>query len=209
MWVSFAPESRLIIEFILGPRKQYVADELIKTTDKHLSDSKPLFVTDGLKFYAESLLKKYGEWVEFPKTGKRGRPKKPAIVPDNDLKYAQVVKNKQGKKLQKVEKRIICGQNVDQSKISTSLLERQNLTFRQDNNRIARKTIRFSKKVKGLYNQMRLYCTHFNFCRDHIGLKNKTEMVVLEKRTPAQKSGISSKKWKLAELLQYRSLTGI
>ena len=209
MWVSFAPESRLIIEFILEPRKQYVADELIKTTDKHLSDSKPLFVTDGLKFYAESLLKKYGEWVEFPKTGKRGRPKKPAIVLDNDLKYAQVVKNKQGKKLQKVEKRIIFGQDIDQSKISTSLLERQNLTFRQDNNRIARKTIGFSKKVKGLYNQMRLYCTHFNFCRDHIGLKNKTEMVVLEKRTPAQESGISSKKWKLAELLQYRSLTGV
>ena len=79
MWVSFAPESRLIIDFVLGPRKQYVADELIKVTDKHLSDSKPLFVTDGLKFYAEALLKKYGEWVEFPKTGKRGRPKKPAI----------------------------------------------------------------------------------------------------------------------------------
>jgi hypothetical protein len=60
MWVSFAPESRLIIDFTLGPRKQYVADELVMITDKHLSDSKPLFVTDGLKFYAESLLKKYG-----------------------------------------------------------------------------------------------------------------------------------------------------
>jgi len=29
-------------------------------TDKHISDSKPLFVTDGLKFYAEDFLKKYG-----------------------------------------------------------------------------------------------------------------------------------------------------
>jgi hypothetical protein len=44
---------------------------LIITTDKHLSDSKPLFVTDGLKFYAGSLWKKYGIWIEFPKTGKR------------------------------------------------------------------------------------------------------------------------------------------
>jgi hypothetical protein len=35
--------------------------ELIEVTDKHLSDSKPLFVTDGLKFYLESLLKKYGK----------------------------------------------------------------------------------------------------------------------------------------------------
>lgn len=105
MWVSFAPETSLIIDFTLGPRKQYVANELIKVTDKHLSDSKPLFVTDGLKFYTESLLEKYGEWVEFPKTGKRGRPKKPAIVPDRDLRYAQVVKNKNGNKL-KVKKEL-------------------------------------------------------------------------------------------------------
>ena len=55
MWVSFAPESRSILDFVLGPRKQYVADQLIEVTDKHLSDSKPLFVTDGLKFYAKAL----------------------------------------------------------------------------------------------------------------------------------------------------------
>jgi hypothetical protein len=55
MWVSFAPEPRLIIDFALGPRKQYVADDLIKDTEKHLSDLTHLFVTDGLKFNAESL----------------------------------------------------------------------------------------------------------------------------------------------------------
>jgi IS1 family transposase len=146
MWVSFAPESRLIIDFVLGPRKQYVADELIDITDKHLSDSKPFFVTDGLKFYAKALLKKYGEWVEFPRTGKKGRPKKPALIPDKDLKYAQVIKNRQRKRLKEVEKKVIFGQNIDKSEISTSLLERQNLTFRQDNNRISRKTIGFSKR---------------------------------------------------------------
>ncbi len=92
MWLSFAPESRLIIDFVLGPRKQYVADTLIEATDKHLSDSSPFFVTDGLKLYIEALLKKYGKRIEFPKTGKRGRPKNPAIVPDENLKYAQVIK---------------------------------------------------------------------------------------------------------------------
>ena len=56
--MSFAPESRLIIDFVLGSRKQFVADELIEATDKHLSDSKPLFTTDGLEFYAQALLKK-------------------------------------------------------------------------------------------------------------------------------------------------------
>ena len=205
MWVSFAPESRLIIDFVLGPRKQYVADEFVNITDKHLSTLKPLFVTDGLKFYAEALLKKYGDLVEFSKTGKRGRPRKPAIVPNENLKYAQVIKNKLGKKLQKIEKRVIFGQNIDQSEISTSLLERQNLTFRQDNNRVSRKTIGFSKKIEGLYNQMRLYCTHFNFCRDHRGLKKEKENGVLGKKTPAEKYGITKNKWTLTDLLNYRN----
>jgi len=51
---------------------------------------------------------------------------------------------------------------------------------------------------------MRFYCTHFNFCRDHKGLKN--EKRVLEKKTPAQECGITKKRWKLIELLNYRCL---
>lgn len=204
MWVSFAPEFRLIIDFVLGPRKQYVANELVKITDKHLSDLKPLFVTDGLKFYAEALLVKYGKLVEFPKTGKKGRPRKPAIVPDEDLRYAQVIKNKQGSKLQNIEKRVIFGQNIDGSEISTSLLERQNLTFRQDNNRISRKTIGFSKKIKCLYNQMKLYSTYFNFCREHSGLTKEKQNGVSERKTPAQEAGITKCKWTLTDLLNYR-----
>ena len=206
MWVSFVPESRLIVDFQIGPRKQYVADEMIEVTDKHLSDSKPTFVTDGLKFYAEALLKKYGEWMEFPRTGKRGRPKKPRLVSSKNLKYAQVVKNRKGKRLHKVEKRIVFGENIDQAEISTSLLERQNLTFRQDNNRISRKTIGFSKKIKALYNQIRLYCTNYNFCRNHRGLIKERENGSLGKKTPAQESGITKSKWSLTELLNYRSL---
>lgn len=65
-----------------------MADGLIEVTDKHLSDSKTFFITDRLKFYAVALLKEYGEWIDFPRTGQRGRPKKPASVPDKDLKYA-------------------------------------------------------------------------------------------------------------------------
>ena len=186
MWVSFAPKSRLIIYFILGPRKQYVADELIKVTDKHLSDLKPLFTTDGLKFYAKALLKKYGERIEFPRIGLRGRSKNSALVPDKDLKYAQVLKNRKGRKLKTIEKRVIFGKNIDQIEISTSLLERQNLTFRQDNNRASRKTIGFSKKIEWLYNQMKLYCTNFNFCRDHMGLTKGKENGSMEMNAPAK-----------------------
>jgi hypothetical protein len=81
--------------------------------------------------------------------------------------------------------------NIDQQKVSTSLLERQNPISSQDNNRISRKTIGFSKEIESLYNQMRLYRIHLNFCRDNMGLTKEKKNGVLEKKTPAQESGIT------------------
>src|SRR5660398_230835 len=48
MCLAFAPDSRLIVAFTIGPRKQYIADELVNLTDDCLSENKPVFVTDGL-----------------------------------------------------------------------------------------------------------------------------------------------------------------
>jgi hypothetical protein len=49
-------------------------------------------------------LKKYGKWIEFPRIGKRERPKNPALIPNENLRYAQVVKSKHGKRLQDLKK---------------------------------------------------------------------------------------------------------
>ena len=204
MWVAFAPDSRLIVAFTIGPRKQHVANELVKLTADRLSENLPVYVTDGLDFYKVALLNQYGVQIEYPKTGKRGRPKKPKIVPSDDLKYAQIVKKRKGGKLQKIVKKIIFGEGIEQSTISTSLIERQNLTFRQDNNRVSRKTIGFSKLAKWLVNQMKLYCTHFNFCRGHGGLKYNDERGVVCKKTPAREAGVTQSKWTLKELLTFR-----
>jgi len=83
-------------------------------------------------------LKAYGYFKKFKHNGKRGRSKKPKWVPFLDLKYGQVVKHRKDGHLANVEKRMVFGINIDQKDISTSQLERQNLTFRQDNNRISR-----------------------------------------------------------------------
>jgi transposase-like protein len=131
IWVAFVPGCRLILDFVIGPRKQYVADKLVELVNKHLSDKTPVFVTDGLKFYGEALLKQFGVLDEFPYTKKRGRPKKPKVVPFDDLRYAQVVKTRKNGVLEKVEKNVIFGEDIEQSEISTTLLERKNLTFRQ------------------------------------------------------------------------------
>ena len=125
MWIAFASNSRLIVALTIGPRKQYVANELVKLTDDCLSKDKPIFVTDGLDFYKVALLNQYGLQIEYPRTGKRGRPKKPKIVSPNDLRYAQVVKKRNGGKLKKVEKKVIFGEDIEQSAISTSLIERK------------------------------------------------------------------------------------
>ena len=204
MWVAFAPECRLIVAFAIGPRKQYVADELLKLTAKRLSELRPLFVSDGLKFYTKALLNEFGEIEEFPRTGKRGRPRNPKTIPPVNLEYAQVIKKKTGGRLQKIVKRVIFGKNIEEKEISTSLLERQNLTFRQDNNRVSRRTIGFSKKVECLISRMMLYCTHFNFCREHSGLAYEDERGIKCKNTPAREAKITESKWKLRDLMTFR-----
>jgi IS1 family transposase len=204
MWVAFAPSYRLIVAFVIGPRKQYVADELVKLTARRLSEPLPLFVSDGLEFYGKALLKQFGEIIEFPRTGKRGRPKNPKRVPSDYLNFAQVIKNRKGGKLKKIVKKIIFGKDIEETEISTSLLERQNLTFRQDNNRISRKTIGFSKKIEYLINRMILYCTYFNFCREHGGLTYQDENCFKRKNTPTREAGITQSKWTLKELLRFR-----
>ena len=69
MWVAFAPECKLIVAFVIGPRKQYVANELLELTAKRLSESGPLFVSHGFKYYTKALLNEFGEIEEFPRMG--------------------------------------------------------------------------------------------------------------------------------------------
>ena len=44
MWVAFVPSCRLIIDFVIGPRKPYVADKLVELVNKCLSEKIPVFI---------------------------------------------------------------------------------------------------------------------------------------------------------------------
>jgi len=202
VWLSYAPECCLIIAHHIGERKQKSADKIINTTKERLS-SLPLFSSDGLYFYKHALLKAYGHLKKFKHNGKRGRPKKPKWIPYLYLKYGQVIKHRKGCHLVKVEKRIIFGRNIDLKDISTSLLERLNLTFRQDNNRISRKTIGFSKELFGLDDQMMLYCANFNFCRPHRSLSYVDNSGKKKLNCPAKEYGLIKHNWSLKELLTF------
>jgi IS1 family transposase len=202
IWISMAAESRLVLSHVVGERSQKNADNLVAKTAKKLK-SLPLFVTDGLKLYTNALRKQYGKLQRFAPTGKRGRPRSPKLIVDELLKYAQVIKMRAGSTLQKVVKRVVFGENVDRKMISTSYIERQNLTFRQDNNRISRKTIGFSKKNVELDHQMTLYFAVFNYCRRHHSLKYRDDRGITQFNCPAKQAGLIDQVWSLQDLLTF------
>jgi IS1 family transposase len=81
----------------------------------------------------------------------------------------------------------------DPSKISTSYVERQNLTMRMSMRRFTRLTNAFSKKVENLTAAVSLHFMHYNYCRPHSSLGKKV--------TPAMAAGITDHVWTLQELI--------
>jgi hypothetical protein len=129
--------------------------------------------------------------------GKRGRPPQPKVIPDLALVYGQVVKEREGRRVVKVEKRLVLGPpTTELAHISTSLLERQNGMARSRNRYLVRKTYAFAKRVGYMDDQCAVDETVYNFCRKHRGLKGKT---------PGMRQGITDHVWSVAEVLRYRS----
>ena len=87
-------------------------------------------------------------------------------------------------------KAIISG-NPDFAHVSTSYVERQNLTMRMSMRRFTRLTNGFSKKVENLEAAVALHYMHYNFCRIHQSLRV----------TPAMEAGVSQHVWSLDELI--------
>ena len=127
----------------------------------------------------------------------------PKLISSALLKYGQIIKERSGSRLKKIARKIVFGNDIDPKLISTSYIERQNLTLRQDNNRISRKTIGFSKKTEELDNQMTLYITYYNFCRKHRSLKYKEDTGKTSYDCPAKHAGLIDRVWSLEQLLTF------
>jgi len=88
------------------------------------------------------------------------------------------------------KKAIITG-NPDFNHVSTSYVERQNLTMRMSMRRFTRLTNAFSKKLENLEHAVALHYMHYNFCRIHQTLRV----------TPAMEAGISDHVWSIDEMM--------
>lgn len=80
--------------------------------------------------------------------------------------------------------------NPDKKHISTSHVERQNLTMRMSMRRFTRLTNGFSKKVENLEHMVALHFMHYNFVRIHKSLHT----------TPAMAAGVSKKLWDISDI---------
>lgn len=82
--------------------------------------------------------------------------------------------------------------NPDPHHVSTSYVERQNLTVRMGMRRFTRLTNAFSKKVENLIAAVAIHYMHYNFCRQHMSLYG---------RTPAQAAGVTTRRWTVQDVV--------
>lgn len=203
-----------MLSLVVGPRTQDSADELVGRMANVLVGRLPLFASDGLDQYGVALFDRWHVEVPYPPTGKRGRPRNPAKHPDPDLCYVQVVKKREGRKLVAVSRRVVYGdpESVKRADICTSLIERLNLTLREDNSALARKTLAFAKDEDQLRAHLALYVAYYHFVRPHRSLREKLPQPVpvrgktcriWQPRTPAMSATLTDHLWSLRELLTH------
>ena len=82
--------------------------------------------------------------------------------------------------------------NSDPQHVSTSFVERSNLSIRMGNRRMTRLTNAFSKKAENHAHMMAIYFMHYNFVRIHQTLKI----------TPAMAAGVTDKLWEIADMVK-------
>ena len=199
----------MMISFCIGRTESSLAEPLVAQTEERLCQgATPLWVSDGLDAYGCALFSRHHVVETYPRSGKRGRPRRPKLVACPALRYGQVVKQRDEKqRLVGVFKRAVFG-DVPLHTIQTVAIERQNLNLRHENRRLTRKTVAFSKKVEWLERQMYLYQAYFNLARVHRGLRqrrNGTGAPRWQQRTPAIAAALTDRIWSLRDLMCFKT----
>ena len=213
VWISFAPEYRLILAAFVGPRTSESAVQLIQMTAAMVLGV-PCFFSDGFSCYLAALIEVYHTLKTFPRTGKPGRPKQPLKEPHPELVYGQVIKKTQKGRLQELVYRVRCGAKRLEDlglSISTSLLERLNLTLRHALAPLVRKSASFCKDRTQMRRRVVFFRAFYNFARPHMSLRlplpdpDQHVLGLIQPkwlpRTPGMAAGLTDHVWTLRELL--------
>lgn len=198
-------DTRLRVGRSIAKTEEEVAPQLMEQVKRHQPvESPPALATDGKGAYREAMLK---VWGMVPEYGGKGRP--PTVPkPGKDWQYLQVIKRREGSKLISVTTKVIYGDHEEVKKVlgeHTAYVEITNLTSRQMNGRLVRKTLSFSKELRLLKATSTLEDALYNFTRPVKTLRvqraDRSLSARWKQRTPAMAAGLTDHIWTVKELL--------
>lgn len=178
-FVAIDVESRMVPAYLVGKRDGYHADAFVENLASRLN-SRTQLSSDGLAAYADAVERGFGADVDYGQVVK--------VYGTQDIaeqrRYSPA-------RLLRVNKQTVSG-NPDTALISTSYIERQNLTMRMHMRRLTRLTNAFSKKVENFRAAVSLHFGYYNFVRVHKTLR----------MTPAMAGGVTDHIWTVPELME-------
>ncbi|MFI5112430.1 MAG: IS1 family transposase, partial [Terriglobales bacterium] len=177
-WTAIDADSKLCVSYLVGGRDGQWAQRFMLDVAERVS-GRIQITTDGHRFYVQAVANAFGHGLaaDYAMLQKIYGP-----IRDDERRYSPPV-------CLGCEVKAIFG-NPDPKHISTSYVERQNLTMRMHMRRFTRLTNAFSRKLTNLRCAVALHFAHYNFCRVHQTLRV----------TPAMEAGIADHVWTLGEL---------
>jgi IS1 family transposase len=178
-WIGMDSDSKLAISYWLGSREQEDADLFMEDLASRVSNVIQLS-TDGLTLYPDAVRRAFGKNIDFAQVIKQyGNPPR-----ETQARYSPGI-------CIGCEKKRVIGFAFGED-ISTSHIERQNLTLRMQNRRFTRLTNAFSKKIENHYHAICLHFWNYNWCKKHATLKT----------TPAVAAGLAGRRMQMVELVE-------
>lgn len=177
-WTCIDAETKLIPTWHVGLRDAESATIFMKDVASRLANRVQL-TSDGLKSYISAVDEAFGIEVDFAQLVKQYG----SAESEGPSRYSPA-------ECIGCKKDWITG-SPDQEHISTSYVERQNLTMRMRMRRFTRLTNAFSKKLENHQHALAVHFMHYNFVRVHMTLRS----------TPAMKAGVADHLWTLEEMV--------
>jgi IS1 family transposase len=176
-WAAMCADSKLIVTWAIGTRGAGTAFEFMHDLAGRLAHRVQL-TTDGHSVYLNAVESAFGSEIDYAMLVKlygNGRESETRYSPAECIDCQPIA---------------ITG-HPNPKYISTSYIERQNLTMRMGMRRFTRLTNAFSKKIENHGHAVALHYMHYNFCRVHQTLRV----------TPAMEAGIADLVWSLDEVV--------
>jgi IS1 family transposase len=177
-WTAIDADTKLVISYTIGDRGAETAHAFMQDVASRVSMRIQL-TTDGHRVYADAVDDAFGADIDYAMLVKIYGASNDS--PESRYSPATCIGCRTG---------VLAG-SPDPKHISTSFVERQNLSMRMGMRRFTRLTNGFSKKLENHGHMVALYFMHYNFCRVH-----KTLRV-----TPAMEAGITDHVWTIEELI--------